>query len=153
MLLYTRDRVPGPQTNQSAYTFCLQDLGTKPTLFQGIDSTSKGQLIRADNTSKDGKKTASNPPSDRVTQEVNLLPSVALGPEAHTSEEEWPLEGLTSVWVAAGQGIVVKEHGPLKLKILPKEGQLLGLAFLPDQTRAILGQALDRFGKPQVAGL
>ena len=151
MLLYTRDRVPGPQTNQSAYI--LFSRKKQLTLFQGIDSTSKRQLIRTDDTSKDGQKTASNPPSNGVTQEVNLLPSVALGPEAHTSEEEWPLEGLTSIWVAAGQGVVVKEHGPLKFKVLPKKGQLLGLAFLPDQTRTVLGQALDRFRKPQVAGL
>ena len=124
MLLYVRERVPGPQTcfSVSSDLYCkvwLVEL--KLTLFKSIGSTPKRQLISTNDTSKDRKKTARNPPPNRVTQEIDLLASVVLGPEANSPQQERPLEGLTGVRVTAGQGVVVQEHSPLQLQIFAQE--------------------------------
>lgn len=106
MLLYTRERVPGPQTVHVSRGPVKKKKekgrGKKLTVFQSVDTTSKRQLIRTNNTPKHSQKTARNPPSNRVTQEVDLLASVVLSPEANTPKQERPLEWLTGVRVATG---------------------------------------------------
>ena len=71
-----------------------------------------GELVDADNASEDGENAAHEPPADGVIKEVNLLFHLRLGPEAYSSQEKQPLNRLACIWVAAGQSIVVEEHGP-----------------------------------------
>jgi hypothetical protein len=70
-------------------------------------------LISGNNASEDSKKTAGEPPSQRVTKEINLLLRIILSPEAHTSQQKWPHKRLAGVWVAASQSVVMVEHGSL----------------------------------------
>lgn len=110
-------------------------------------------MISTNNAGKHGKNTASNPPSNGVTQEVDLLASIVLSPEAHTPQQEGPLEGLGGIGVAAGQSVVMVEHGTLQLEVLAQERQRLDLTLLLDKTRTILLQVLNVLNVPCVAGL
>lgn len=98
-------------------------------VIQGINAAAEGDLIGQDNTGVDGQQTAGKPPADRVAEEVDLLASLVLSPEADTSEQEGPLVRVARVGVAAGQLAVVVEHGSLQLKPLLQEGQVLNLAL------------------------
>lgn len=157
MLLYRRERAPGPQTRRDEMLVADSRTGRfdrlELTLFQCVNSTAERQLVGTNNTGKHSQQTAGNPPSNRVTEEVDLAAGLVLGPEAHTTEQERPLEGLGSVRVAASQRVVVVEHGTLELKVLPEERHRLGLALLTHQTGAIIREAIDGLGEPQVAGL
>ena len=76
-----------------------------------------------------------------------------MGPEGDTTEKERPRDRLRSVWVAAGQGVVVVEHSALKLDPLAEEAKVLDLfdlllvAFILRRQR---GNVIDI---PDVAGL
>lgn len=96
-------------------------------MIQSIHPAAERELIRRNDTGIDSQHTASNPPTDGVTQEVNLLPGIVLGPEADTAEKEGPLVRVRGVRVAAGQLVVVPEHGPLQFKPLLQEWQRLDL--------------------------
>lgn len=88
--------------------------GTKKLTFvQSIHAASQRQLIRANHTCKDRQETASQPPPDWISEEVDLLAGIVLRPEANTTQEERPLEGFTRVRVLTGEGIVMEEHGAL----------------------------------------
>lgn len=82
-----------------------------------------------------------------------MLTSLILGPETDTTEKERPLDRHTGVRVAAGQGVVVVEHGALKLKVFLQEGHRLDLFHLLVQTRAVGWNARNLLNKPDVAGL
>ena len=56
-----------------------------------IDTTAQTELVRSPDAREDGKQRACDPVSDRVSEEVNLLTSALLGPEAYTSQKERPL--------------------------------------------------------------
>lgn len=98
-------------------------------MIQGVNTTPKRKLISSENTRVDREQAAGNPPADGVAQKVNLLPGVVLSPEANATEQEWPLVRLRGVGVAAGQLVVVPEHGSLKLEPLPQERQRLHLTL------------------------
>ena len=51
------------------------------TLIKGIHATAEGQLISANDASKDRKQRRRQPPSDRVPQEIYLLTGVVVCPE------------------------------------------------------------------------
>lgn len=111
--------------------------GERLTAVESINTTAKRHLIGEEDTSVDSKKTASKPPTDGVAQEVDLLAGLALGPEAHTTEQERPLVGVTGIGVAAGELAVVVEHSTLKLEPLLEEGHRLDLALRLLATRMI----------------
>lgn len=123
------------------------------TSIERINTTTLRKLVGADDTSKDGKQTAGQPPAKRVTEEVNLLSGIILGPEADTTEQERPLDWHTGVRMAAGQSVVVVKHGALELKVLLQEGHRLWLASLLDCAWASLWQTRDFLDEPDVAGL
>lgn len=80
-------------------------------------------MVCCDNASKHSQKTAGDPPANGVANKVDLLTCVILSPEAHSAEQEWPVVRLAGVRVAAGQLVVVVEHGPLQLKPFAEERQ------------------------------
>lgn len=82
-----------------------------------------------------------------------MLASLVLGPEADTTKEERPLDGDTGVRVAAGESIVVVEHGALQLKVLLEERHVLDLARLLLCALRILGESGNIFSVPDVACL
>lgn len=113
--------------------------GRKHTLVKSVNATTLRKLIGKENTGKDSEQTAGQPPAQRITEEVDLLTSLVLGPEADTAKKERPLDRDTGVRMAAGEGIVVVEHGALKLKVLLEEGHVLDLARLLLCALRILG--------------
>ena len=123
------------------------------TLIKTIDAATLRKLICTNDTSEDGKKTASYPPADRVSKEIDLLSSIILRPETDTPKEERPLDWLAGVRMAAGEGIVVEEDGALQLKVLDKEWQTLDFPFFFDEARAILRNRWYLINVPNVAGL
>jgi hypothetical protein len=131
----------------------MREKGDKHTLVKSVNTTTLRELIGEKDTSKDGEQTAGQPPTYRVTEEVDLLASLVLGPEADTTKEERPLDGNTGVRVAAGEGIVVVEHGTLELKVLLEERYVLDLARLLLCTFRILGESRNVLGIPDVACL
>lgn len=120
------------------------------TVIQSINTTPERELVRSNDASIDRKQAACNPPADRVTQKVDLLTGLILGPETNTPEQEWPLVGLRGVRVAAGQLVVVPEHGPLKLKPLPQERQGLHLALRLLPPLVICRQGWDVLDQPDI---
>jgi hypothetical protein len=123
------------------------------TLIKSINTTTLRKLIGEKDTGKDGEQTAGQPPTYRVTKEVDLLASLVLGPEADTTKKEGPLDGNTGVRMATGEGIVVVEHGTLKLKVLLEERHRLDLARLFLGTFRVLGKSGNVLGVPDVASL
>lgn len=89
-----------------------------PTIIERIHTTTERQLISRKDTSINGKKTASEPPTNRVSEEVDLLLGIGLRPETDTSQQEWPYEWLAGIGMAASQSIVVVEHRTLQLEPL-----------------------------------
>ena len=110
-------------------------------------------MIGEKDTGEDGEQTAGQPPTYGVTEEVNLLASLVLGPEADTAKKERPLDGNTGVRVAAGESVVVVEHGALQLKVLLEERHVLDLARLLLCALRVLGKSRNVLGVPDVAGL
>ncbi|KFY27218.1 hypothetical protein V493_03638, partial [Pseudogymnoascus sp. VKM F-4281 (FW-2241)] len=100
-----------------------------------------------------GEEGRREPPSNGVTEEVNLRARLVVCPEADTAEEEGPVERLAGVRVAARQGVVVVEHGALDLEPLLEEGHRLDLAGLALETRAVGGDGGDLVDVPDVGGL
>lgn len=98
-------------------------------MIQSIDTTTQRKLIGGYDTRINGQQTAGNPPANRVTQEVDLLASVVLCPEADTTKQEGPLEWLRGIRMTASQLVVMPEHGSLELEPLPQERQGLDFAF------------------------
>lgn len=123
------------------------------TLVESIDTTTLRELVGEKNTGKDGEQTAAQPPAKRVTKEVNLLARVVLGPETDTTEQERPLDGHAGIGVAAGESVVVVEHGALQLKVFLQERDVLDLARLFLCALRVLGQSGNVLGVPDVAGL
>jgi hypothetical protein len=131
----------------------MREKRDKHTLVKSINTTTLRQLISEQNTSKDGEQTASQPPAYRVTKEVDLLASLVFSPEANTTKKEGPLNGDAGVRVAAGESVVVVEHGALELKVLLEERHVLDLARLLLCTLRILGESGNVLGVPDVACL
>lgn len=124
--------------------------GERLTAVESINTTAKRHLIGEEDTSVDSKKTASEPPTDGVAQEVDLLAGLALGPEAHTTEQERPLVGVAGIGVAAGELAVVVEHSTLKLEPLLEEGHRLDLALRLLATRMIGRQRSNILSDPDI---
>lgn len=80
-------------------------------MVKGINATAERNLIGTNDTGIDSQQTAGKPPANRVSEEVDLLASLILSPEADTSEQERPLVRLAGVRMAAGELVVVVEHG------------------------------------------
>jgi hypothetical protein len=131
----------------------MREKRNEHTLVKSINTTTLRQLIGEEDTCKDGKQTAGQPPTYRVTEEVDLLASLVLGPEADTTKKEGPLNGDTGVRVAAGESVVVVEHGALELEVLLEERHVLDLAGLLLCTLRILGKSGNVLGVPDVACL
>lgn len=108
------------------------------TFIETVDAAALGELVCANDAGEDREETASDPPTDRVAEEVDLLSGVVLGPEADSTEEEWPLDGLTGIGMAAGEGIVVEEDGALQLEVLDQEREGLDFPLFLEKARAIL---------------
>lgn len=56
------------------------------TTIHGVEPTAERELICQDNSGIDSQDTASEPPSDGITKEVDLLASIVLRPEAHATQ-------------------------------------------------------------------
>jgi hypothetical protein len=123
------------------------------TLVKSINTATLRKLIGKKDTGKDGEQTTGQPPTYRVTEEVDLLASLVLGPEADTTKKEGPLDGNTGVRMAASESIVVVEHGTLKLKVLLEERHRLDLARLLLCALRVLGKSGNVLGVPDVACL
>lgn len=93
------------------------------TMVESINVSTERDLVSCNDASKHSQKTAGDPPANGVTNKVNLLTRIILSPEAHSAKQEWPVVRLAGVRMAAGQLVVVVEHGPLQLKPLAEEGQ------------------------------
>ena len=75
-------------------------------------------MVSKKDTGVHSEKTAGKPPTDRVTEEVDLLASLVLSPEADTAKQERPLVRVAGIGVAAGELAVVVEHSALKFEPL-----------------------------------
>ena len=128
-------------------------LGFKLTSIQRINSTAEGKLVSGNYASIDSEKTASQPPSKRISKEVNLLAGIVLSPEADTSQQKWPYERFTGIWMATSQGVVVVEHSSLQLKPLLEERYALDLAYLFDQTGAVFRNRWNLINIPNIGTL
>ena len=77
------------------------------------------------------------PPTDQVSNEVNLLLAFGLGPETDTTNEERPVDRTAGVRVRRSETGVVLQHQDLKLCEFFEEAQTLGL-FGTGITSAVL---------------
>ena len=119
-------------------------------MIQGVNAASEGELVSTNNTSEDSEETASQPPSNRISKEVNLLTGLVLSPEAHTTQQEGPLIGVTSIRMTASQLAIMIKHGPLKLPPLAQEGHRLDLAFRLLASSVVFWQRGNILGHPDV---
>lgn len=120
------------------------------TVVQSINASAQGDLISQNDTSVNSQQTGRQPPSDRVTNKVDLLAGVVLGPEADTTQQEWPLVRMAGIRMAAGQLAVVVEHGSLQFKPLAEERQRLDLAFRPLSAGVVSRQSGNVLNQPNV---
>ena len=123
------------------------------TTIHGVKSAAERELISQDNASIDSQNTASKPPSNGVTKEVDLLASVVLRPEAHTTQQERPLIRQRGIGVAACKLVVVPEHRALQLEPLAQEGKGLDLLLRLRATRVVRGERHDVLNKPDIGAL
>lgn len=121
-------------------------------MIQGIEATAKGQLVCGDDTGIHSKQGTRDPPANWISQEVNLLTGVVVGPERDATQQEGPLVWLGSVGVGRGKLVVVPEHGALQLEPLLEEGQVLDLALGLLAALVVGRQRLDLVDVPDVAG-
>lgn len=71
-------------------------------------SSPLGQLVRSNNSHKDGYSSDAKPPANKVTRQVDLLlQSLRSGPETDPAEEERPADGRSGVGVRVGETSVV----------------------------------------------
>jgi hypothetical protein len=120
------------------------------TAVKRVNSTAEGDLVSKKDTGVHSEKTAGKPPTNRVTEEVDLLASLVLSPEADTAKQERPLVRVAGIGVAAGKLAVVVEHSALKLEPLLKEWNRLDLALRLLATRAVDGDRRNVFSDPNV---
>ena len=107
------------------------------TFIKAVNATPLRQLVCADDSCEDGKQTAYDPPADGIAKEVYLLSCIILCPEAHTAEQEWPLNWLTGIRMATCQCIVVVENSSLEFDVLLQERYVLDLLDLLNKARAV----------------
>ena len=107
-------------------------------------------MVSKKDTGVHSEKTAGKPPTNRVTEEVDLLASLVLSPEADTAEQERPLVRVAGIGVAAGELAVVVEHSALEFKPLLKEWNRLDLALRLLATRAVGGDRRNILSDPDV---
>lgn len=90
-------------------------------VFDRVEPTSSGQRIGTHNTNKDRECDDTYPPTDDVSDQVDLFFLFVVGPEADTAEHEWPVERPRRVRVVRGQSCIMLQHEDLKLnKFLEK---------------------------------
>lgn len=77
------------------------------TIRNGVDFSPSRDKVCAKDTDVDAHATHSSPPSDQITDEVNLLLAIVLRPEADTTEKERPIDGSASVRVGSSQSGVM----------------------------------------------
>lgn len=106
------------------------------TWLNGSDPSPPSEHIRADDSNVDRHRNDAGPPADDVTNEIDLLLSLALRPEADTAQQERPVDGLTRVGMRRRQARVMLQHQSLKLEELLEEVHGLGFFDL-DVGRAI----------------
>ena len=94
---------------------------SKLTIGDRDDSTPASQLIRTQDTNEDRQCHHASPPSDDVTNHVDLFLSVVLGPEADTTEQKRPVDGTTSVRMRRRETRVVLHHQELKFSEFAEE--------------------------------
>lgn len=107
-------------------------------------------MISSNDAGKHSQKTAGNPPANGVANKVDLLTCVILSPEAHSAKQEGPVVRLAGVRVAAGQLVVVVEHGPLQLEPLAEERQCLHLSLFLFAAGVILRKRGNVLGNPHI---
>jgi hypothetical protein len=110
-----------------------------------------GELISTYDACEDGEEGGREPPANGITKEIDLLASFVLSPKAYAAEEERPLEGLTGVWMAAREGVVMEEHGTLEFEPFLEEGDVLDFAGFYLQTLAVGVDGRDLVDIPDVA--
>ena len=83
------------------------------TSIERIHATAHRDLVREQDSSKDSEDGRREPPPNRVSEEVNLLSRVVLGPETDSTQQERPLNRLRRVRVTGRERVVVVEHSTL----------------------------------------
>lgn len=88
------------------------------TWLNGSDPSPSGEHVRADDTDIDRHRNNAGPPANDISDEVDLLLALALCPEADTTQQERPVDGLTRIRMRRRQTRVVLQHQSLKLEEL-----------------------------------
>lgn len=67
-----------------------------PTV-ESVNAAALGELVCCDNADEDGQDAGSEPPTEWVAEEVDLLTGVVFSPEGDAAKEERPLNWLRAV--------------------------------------------------------
>lgn len=107
------------------------------TILDRVNSSSSRQCICQHDTTPDRHASHAQPPANDIAHQVDLLPRFVVRPEADTTQQEWPAEGLTRVWVGRRKTGIMLEHEDLKFgKLFEKVDVSDGLVL--EVTRSVL---------------
>lgn len=81
----------------------------KLTFGNRMDASPPRQQICANDSDKNGKTDDTGPPSNDITNHINLPLCLVLGPEGDTRKQEWPVNWTTSVWMRSCQTSIMLE--------------------------------------------
>lgn len=91
------------------------------TIRNGVDSTASGQQIRANDADVYRESDDTSPPPDDVTNQVDLLLGLVVGPEADTTQEERPVDRAAGIRMRSSETGVVLKHEQLQFGELAEE--------------------------------
>lgn len=107
------------------------------TIFDRVQASSTGEQICADNTDKHGQGHSTRPPSKQVSNHIDLLVQVVVGPERNTAQAKRPLDRIGSVRVFRCQTGIVLKHENLEFdKFLDKASAFCLFSLNVDSTVA-----------------
>lgn len=110
-------------------------------------------MICTQDSGKYSQKGRSDPITNWVTEEIDLLFGAVLSPEADTAEQERPRVRLSCVRVAGGQRVVVIKHGTLEFDVFHVERKVLYLLLLFEVAWGVFWNTGNVIDIPNVAGL
>jgi hypothetical protein len=124
------------------------------TIRNGIHAPASRQKVGSKDPDIDRQRNSARPPTNDVTDQINLLLVVVVRPEADTTEKEWPVDGIAGIWMRTGQSCIVLKHEKLEFGEFLEEvhlpghfyGLLLFLAIIFRGWNMVSSEHKDRLG-------
>jgi hypothetical protein len=131
---------PVSNTWESAGVLLRQLRTCKHTLFDGIEASSPREHIRSNDAHEDTERHGTDPETKQISDHVDLLLVIVVGPETDSAQAERPFNGFTSIRVISSQASIVLKHENLQFdKLLDEAAFLNFFGFDVDRTVSEIG--------------